>query len=148
MPKIWLNHGLKLTIFKGTGPRRNKKERICKIKGGRKKGVLQKMWKWQIHTFLKELLDQRSKYLLFFFKFSSANLMIMYRCSVIFVTNSCDESLDSSSWVAVHNQWVPVHQRSPKLKMLMGLYVTRQLIWRQKPKLYSLLKLRYSPSYI
>ena len=43
LPKIWLNHGLKLTIFKGTGPRRNKKERICKIKGGRKKGVLQKM---------------------------------------------------------------------------------------------------------
>ena len=24
---------------------------------------------------------------------------------------------------------------SPKLKMLMGLYVTRQLIWRQTPKL-------------
>ena len=66
-------------------------------KGGRKKGVLQKMSKWQIHTFLKELLDQRSKYLFFFFKFSSANLMIMYRCSVIFVTNSCGESWDSSS---------------------------------------------------
>ena len=84
-------------------------------KGGRKKGVLQKMWKWQIHTFLKELLDQRSKYLLFFFKFSSANLMIMYRCSVIFVTNSCGESWDSSSWVAVHNQWVPVHKNKESL---------------------------------
>ena len=47
-------------------------------KGGRKKGVLQKMWKWQIHTFLKELLDQRlikDQVFIIFFKFSSANLM-------------------------------------------------------------------------
>ena len=39
LPKIWLNHGLKLTIFKGTGPRRNKKERICKIKGQKKRCI-------------------------------------------------------------------------------------------------------------
>ena len=61
--KIWLNLGLKLTITRGTRPRRNKKERLCNIggKGGTKKGVLQKMYQWQIHTFLKELLDQISK---------------------------------------------------------------------------------------
>ena len=39
--KIWLNHGLKLTIFKGTGPRRNKKERLCKIRRAKKRCIIE-----------------------------------------------------------------------------------------------------------
>ena len=95
--KIWLNHGLKLTIFKGTGPRRNKKERICKIKGAEKKVYYKRCENGKSIHFLKNYLIKDQSIYYFFFKFSSANLMIMYRCSVIFVTNSCGESWDSSS---------------------------------------------------
>ena len=62
-----------------------------------------------------------------------------------FVTNSYGESWDSfceKSWVPVQNQWVPV-------KKCLSLYATRQLIWRQTPKLcitVLILKLKYSPS--
>ena len=97
LPNIWLNHGLKLTIFKGTRPRRNKKERICKIKEAEKKVYYKRCENGKSIHFLKNYLIKDQSIYFFFFKFSSANLMIMYRCSVIFVTNSCGESWDSSS---------------------------------------------------
>ena len=59
-----------------------------------------------------------------------------------FVSISYGESWDSSckeSWVPVHNQWVPVNC-SKKLGVrnwkCLGLYVTRQWIWRQTTILF------------
>ena len=53
-----------------------------------------------------------------------------------FIANHYCESWDSSyekSWVWVQNQWVPdKKKKSPKC---LGLYVIRQFIWRQTPKL-------------
>ena len=45
------------------------------------------------------------------------------------------ESWDSSSekWVHVQNKWVPVNES--EIENTLGLYVTRQLVWRQTPKL-------------
>ena len=45
------------------------------------------------------------------------------------------ESWDSSSekWVPVQNKWVPVNES--EIENTLGLYVTRQLVWRQTPKL-------------
>ena len=50
-----------------------------------------------------------------------------------FVTNSYGESLDltsENSWVPVQNQWVPVKNKGVQNWRCLGLYVTRQLIWR------------------
>ena len=47
------------------------------------------------------------------------------------------KSLDSSSkksCVPVQNQWVPVKKLRVRNWKCLGLYVTRQLIWRQTPK--------------
>ena len=43
------------------------------------------------------------------------------------------------SWVPVHNQWAPVKKKRKQVRNLkcLGLCVTRQLIWRQTPKLYN-----------
>ena len=45
------------------------------------------------------------------------------------------EFWDSSSekWVPVQNKWVPVNES--EIENTLGLYVTRQLVWRQTPKL-------------
>jgi len=43
---------------------------------------------------------------------------------------TCDKS-----WVPVQNQWVPVKKKWVQNWKCLGLYVTRQLIWRQTPKL-------------
>ena len=56
--KIWLKHGLKFKpSLEEQGPGEIKKKGYAKL-GGQKKGVLRKMCKWQIHTFLKELLER------------------------------------------------------------------------------------------
>ena len=45
------------------------------------------------------------------------------------------EFWDSSreTWVPVQNKWVPVNES--EIENTLGLYVTRQLVWRQTPKL-------------
>ena len=48
-----------------------------------------------------------------------------------FVTNSYGVSLDSSC----EKPWVPVKKKRVRNGKCLGLYVTRQLIWRQTPKL-------------
>ena len=45
----------------------------------------------------------------------------------------CDSSYEKS-WVSVQNQWVPFKKQIQNWKCL-GLYVTRQLIWRQTQNL-------------
>ena len=55
-----------------------------------------------------------------------------------FVTDSYGESWDSScetSRVPVQNQWVPVKKKRVRNWKCLGLYVTRQLMWSQTPKL-------------
>ena len=66
LPKIWLNHGLKLTIFKGTRPRRNKKERICKIKGAEKKVYYKRCENGKSIHFLKNYLIKDQSFFFFF----------------------------------------------------------------------------------
>ena len=56
-----------------------------------------------------------------------------------FVTNSYGESWDLScekSWVPFQNQWVPVKKNKSDIENAWAfMYQTKQLIWRQTPKL-------------
>ena len=65
-------------------------------------------------------------------------LSYIHTLSSDFVANSYSKSWDSSceqSWVPVQNQCVPVKKKKwVRNWKCLGLYVTRQLIWRQTPK--------------
>ena len=60
--------------------------------------------------------------------------LVVFWLASDFVTNTCSygESWDSSC----EKSWVPVHNQGVLSWKCLGLYVTRQLIWRQMPKLF------------
>ena len=64
--------------------------------------------------------------------------IVMVNPGTHLVKNRESQSITNESWFK--------ETRSPKLKMLEPLCNPRQLIWRQTPKLSSLLKLKCSPS--
>ena len=60
--------------------------------------------------------------------------LVVFWLASDFVTNTCSygESWDSSR----EKSWVPVHNQGVLSWKCLGLCVTRQLLWRQMPKLF------------